>query len=126
MGDRGQIKIGGVYLYTHWGGYNIKNILQRALNKRWRWDDEEYLARIIFESMIERERGTETGYGIGTAMHGDLNHPLLEVDTKRQRVIERKTVWDYEEKIEKPLEITEWSFEDFIKQKNHPFFEEEE
>ena len=117
MGDRGQIKIGGVYLYTHWGGSSLKGILQTALKKKWRWNDEEYLARIIFECMIEEERGTETGYGIGIAMHEDINNPLLEVDVKNQKVIEGKTVWDYGDEMKEMKKSKEWSFEDFTKHK---------
>lgn len=108
MGDRGQIKIGGVYLYTHWCGSSLKNILQTALKKRWRWADGEYLTRIIFECMIDEERNTETGYGIGTITHIDLNSPLLEIDVSNQKVIEEG--WG-----EPNSKNKEWSFEEFIK-----------
>jgi hypothetical protein len=72
MGDRGQVKIGKVYLYTHWGAYNLINALQIAIGKKWRWGDEEYLTRIIFEEMVGDEKGTETGFGIGTLKHTDI------------------------------------------------------
>jgi hypothetical protein len=69
MGDRATICVKGngseVYLYTHWGGYRIKEIVANALSKRERWSDTTYLTRIIFDSMTELEGGTE-GYGISS------------------------------------------------------------
>lgn len=109
MGDRGQILIKdiGVYLYTHWSGCALKALLQDALAKRWRWNDEEYLARIIFDVMSDGSHGEETGFGIGTTEHNDLNNPLLVVDCKKQVVSEIG-----EEGINKS-----WSFEEFLKLK---------
>lgn len=79
MGARAQvfIKDAGVYLYTHWGADNLENVVMQSLNSergKNRRTDDEYLARIIFEDMIEAEggRGEETGFGIGTSMHGDI------------------------------------------------------
>lgn len=102
MGERGQIYIKdtGVYLYTHWGGEELRATLRAALSKRWRWDDAEYLARIIFCEMVEGAIDKETGYGIGTAEHGDLNYPLLTVDCDRQTVAVEAT--------------EEYSFEEFL------------
>jgi len=106
MGERGQIfiKDTGVYLYTHWGGYELKETLQKALAKNWRWGDEEYLARVIFSVMIEDEVNEETGYGIGTQIHGDLNHPLLIVDVNEKTITE-----DTEEP-------KTWTFKEFVKE----------
>lgn len=59
-----------IYLYSHWGGdeqYKDSSMalgLKRALERKERWDDESYLARIIFESVIGDEIGTATGYGL--------------------------------------------------------------
>ena len=88
MGERGQIlmKNSNVYLYTHWSGHRLKEIIKEALSKKWRWSDEEYLTRIIFEVMIDKERNTETGFGIGTVEHSDLNYPLVVIDVKNQKV----------------------------------------
>jgi hypothetical protein len=94
MGDRAQVKLvdegrkgEAVYLYTHWGGDALVDNLHEAMAKRWRWGDCEYLARIIFDVMTRGHEGTETGFGIGTTMHGDLNHPLITVDCKRRQVV---------------------------------------
>ena len=72
MGDRGQVKINGVYLYTHWGATNLVEDVQRAIAKKWRWGDDEYLARIILDEIVGDEQKTETGYGIGTTEHNDI------------------------------------------------------
>ncbi len=81
MGDRGQVKIKdtGVYLYTHWGASELREAVAAALAKApGRWDDEEYLARIIFDAMKGDNTG-ETGFGIGTSEHGDVWR-VVEVD----------------------------------------------
>lgn len=96
MGDRGQIKVGGVYLYTHYGGSELKQTLQEALKRKQRWQDEEYLTRIIFSEMIKNEVMEETGYGIGTKMHFDLNSDLIEVDVANQKVKLGSKVYSFE------------------------------
>jgi hypothetical protein len=85
MGDRGQVfvKDAGVYLYTHWNASNLIETVRQALAKKWRWDDPEYLARIIFCEMVRGSETDETGYGIGTQEHGDI-WLLITVDTETQ------------------------------------------
>lgn len=90
MGDRGQVYVHegdepGVYLYTHWGASHLTNTVKGALAKHWRWEDGEYLARIIFEEMIAGSEHTETGYGIGTQLHGDV-WKVVDVDCATQHV----------------------------------------
>lgn len=96
MGDRGNIvvldefgpgDVRYVYLYTHWRGSEIRELLQEALAKRWRWDDGPYLTRIIFDTLKAGDEGSkETGYGI-SAGPGDNSHPILVVDPRRQHVL---------------------------------------
>ncbi len=76
MGDRGNIVIEGVdkvaelYLYTHWSGSNLPQIVSRGLVKgKQRWGDEPYLNRVLFQTMIGKDDGL-TGYGI-SAHEGD-------------------------------------------------------
>jgi len=91
MGDRGNIVIrerngGEIYLYTHWGGSSLPLVLRSALDRsRDRWDDESYLARIIFSEMIAGDVHGTTGYGIST-YRVDENHPDIVVDIAAQRV----------------------------------------
>ena len=89
MGTRAQvlIKDTGVYLYQHWDGDGLFQIVKDAIAKGLRWNDEEYLTRIIFSEMIKNDIAGETGYGIGTEQHGDIEF-LVEISCKDQQVIE--------------------------------------
>ena len=116
MGDRGNIKIGGVYLYTHWCGSKIKGILKNALSRRERWDDEPYLARIIFCEMVKEDIGGSIGFGICDCIC-DNDNPVLEVDVVNQEVMEWycdrvTTEGSFVFKLTKKLNC--WSFEEFI------------
>lgn len=106
MGDRGQvlIKDNGVYLYTHWSATELTGQVAMALAKQWRWDDPDYLTRIIFDAMTENSHGRETGNGIGTKQAGDIWR-LITVDCEGKTV----EVADYG-KVQ-----FKGSFEDFIK-----------
>ena len=109
MGDRGQVHIVDekVWLYTHWGASELIEVVRSALSKNWRWDDSEYLARIIFDEMIGEEQGTETGYGISSrGPHGD-EWRIIHVDCKNQTI---KVEDDGDIKLEE-------SFENFIANK---------
>ena len=104
MGDRGNVRVGGVYLYTHWGGTDIPGDVQRALKTGWRWDDTSYLARIIFEEMVGDDRGTETGFGID-ASEGVSNNPLVTVSCNEQRVSYASgESWSFQEYVAADLE----------------------
>lgn len=99
MGDRANIvvidepkdadlegKREAVFLYSHWAGSEMEDILAAGLAKgRERWDDAPYLARILFQQMIDGDTGI-TGYGISTTLM-DNEHPLLVVDVARQVVV---------------------------------------
>ena len=102
MGDRGNIVMveesgNQIYLYSHWAGTELPEILQKALVRgKNRWDDESYLARIIFSEMIQKDILSETGYGIST-YRCDENHPDLEVRIKDKRVVCNGQEWSFEE-----------------------------
>lgn len=89
MGDRVQVLVQpiGVYLYSHWAGESVQGVVSDALRRgKGRWTDPEYLARIIFCEMVKKDIDGETGYGIGTEEHGDLNAPTVTVDCDAQEV----------------------------------------
>ena len=106
MGARTQVKIepSNVYLYSHWGSGNILLTVQEAMKKKWRWDDEEYLARIMFCEMIDDIEG-ETGYGIGSSEHGDLDNIVI-VNCETQTITYKESYGDKEPK--------KWTFNEFI------------
>lgn len=88
MGDRAQVVVtdndeleGAVWLYSHWGGHDLPNVVQAALKRQERWNDSEYLARIVFQQMLGDDNSA-TGFGIGTSEHGDIEHPLLILNTQ--------------------------------------------
>ena len=86
MGDRANVKIGNVYLYTHWGGSDLVDKVRQALAKKWRWDDEPYLTRIIFCTMVGRDEfDEETGFGISTEIC-DGEDRIIEIDVDNQTV----------------------------------------
>jgi hypothetical protein len=76
MGDRGVIECveaqgGKVYLYTHWQATELPFLVAQGLSKgRFRWDDESYLNRILFDNLTGYTGG-ETGFGIATWCPGD-------------------------------------------------------
>jgi hypothetical protein len=116
MGDRGQIaikdrEIAGqevrVYLYGHWAGSELPDILKQALIRgKNRWDDSCYLTRIIFCEMVKGHEMDEPGFGIDCAMHGDVEHPVPILDCDTQMI-----TWEGPDADEKaPV-----SFADFIK-----------
>lgn len=103
MGDRANILVKdnsedtGVYLYTHWGGTDLPLRLQQALRKGERWNDSQYLTRIIFCAMVDREDwdGT-TGYGISSIV-GDGDDRILEVNVKKAIVSVGGKTWTFDE-----------------------------
>ena len=93
MATRSQVKLISseftipIYLYQHYDGYELYKIVNNAISRKTRWDDPEYLARIIFSEMIKDHIDDTTGYGIGTDQHCDIDY-LVEVDIDNQRVTE--------------------------------------
>lgn len=89
MGDRANILLkqedgDKIYLYTHWKGYKIKQIVASALKRgESRWDDEPYLSRIIFSELIRDDVLGLTNYGLTTYLT-DGEHNVVEIDIKAQ------------------------------------------
>lgn len=118
MGERGNIVIVqhgyGVddetkflYLYSHWRGHELLGVVRSALRRgQDRWDDEPYLARIIFSELIRDDIDGDTGYGI-SAYLTDYSHPSVVVDC------EQKKVW-IANPPEPGIKLEEWTFKDFI------------
>ena len=107
MGDRGNICIreaeGAIFLYTHWGGSEIAKTAQKSLKRGTeRWDDPAYLTRIVFDDMVDGDRGT-SGFGISRGIC-DNEYPIVVLDTDKQQV-------RFED--EKGRKAGEWSFTDY-------------
>ncbi len=116
MGDRANIAIkqhggGHVYLYTHWGGYDLPDILKASLKRgKDRWGDEQYLARIIFCGMVNDDSQGTTGYGISNSI-GDNEHDILVIDCDKLTVSQ----CEYDT-LDKPKKT--WKFSKYIKLRN--------
>lgn len=102
MGDRSNIVIqdGGrenrVYLYSHWRGQSVLKSAVHGLRSG-RVDDPAYLARIVFQHMLDGDKG-ETGYGISTTIQ-DNEHPILVIEAGAMN----PSVWFEGEQTEIPL-----------------------
>ena len=86
--NSGQVEIlspyGKVYLYTHDTADTLVSTVHEALALRKRWDDADYLAKMIFCRMITPEHMTDDkGFGIGTQLYADTNL-LITLDTMAQ------------------------------------------
>lgn len=90
MGDRANVvvKCGEeqVCLYTHWSGTELPKTLQDGLKRgQPRWDDFQYLTRIIFSEMIKDSLMDECGYGI-TQTPWDGCDRIITVDVSKKTV----------------------------------------
>ncbi len=130
MGDRANVvvkqpqRLDCIYLYTHWFGSELPEIVRMALASpegRGRWNDHAYLARIVF-CAITREAETagnrETGYGISTTPCDNDSYPFLVVDTETQTV-------SFEPSVDHTQTHKAYSFLEYCDQKkahwpNHP------
>lgn len=111
MGDRANIFIRdqfesadrqvGTWLYTHWRGYDVAERVRRALALRERWGDASYLARIVFQWIVDGDDGT-TGFGI-SARPGDNERPVLVLDCNAQVVAVCDLGRDDQRRLGEPL-----------------------
>ena len=105
MGDRANVyvhggKNPGVYLYTHWGRRSIGETVAAALDRgRGRWDDEQYLARIIFCEMVRDDIEGVTGYGISAEVW-DGAESIVDVDTRTGLVTVKGVETPFEDFVE--------------------------
>lgn len=114
MGDRGNIVVKmpeGKFLcfYTHSNGSELPEILKAALIRgRECWDDDMYLARIIFCEMIKDDVMETSFYGLSTYI-GDNSYDLLVVDVDKNTVARVGG----DDPSAKPKDS--WTFEQFLK-----------
>lgn len=91
MSDKAYIVVKGagskVYLYSNNKGYLLPLILKNALirGQKDRWNDTQYLSRIIFCEMIKDDVLGTTGYGISSVIF-DNEHTTIDVDVDKQTV----------------------------------------
>ena len=98
MGDRAVIEIqqerGTLCLYSHSDGFYLRKILAKALERGSnRWNDEQYLARIIFNEMTKGREMDTLGYGIHVGEADDCgpDNPTIKIrwfDTSSTRYLQ--------------------------------------
>ena len=102
MGDRGNVVCydgrGNVWFYTHWRGSELPELIKTALqNGKDRWDDPQYLNRIIFSEIVKGDEDDTDGYGISSFI-GDNENPIVRVNHKeRTVVVGNKSLESFEE-----------------------------
>ena len=84
--ESGQVEIvgpyGRLYLYTSHNKEDLVKQVHETLSLHKRWDDPDYLARMIFCRMVPLESWKEEkGYGIGTQLYADIEL-LITLNTK--------------------------------------------
>ena len=89
--NSGQIEIrgpyGSVFLYTHDLAHNILHIVYDVLNRKLKWEDPDYLARMLFCKLVPPESwNSDKGFGIGTQMYYDIKL-LITIDTVSKKII---------------------------------------
>jgi len=122
MNIRGNICVlerfgGRVYLYTHKRGLETFGMLCDALLRcPTRWQDEQYLTRIIFCEMLRGEDLDGTAdFGISTFI-GENDLPFFVVDSINCRVL----MEDGRCLATCPCAGFVWTFEDFLKLEEDP------
>lgn len=98
--NSGQVEIispfGRVYLYTHDTSRNLLSNVYNVLIKEKRWDDPDYLARIIFCEMIPQEFwDSDSGFGIGTQLYVDTEL-LISLDVTSQKITVSSGMHEFE------------------------------
>ena len=88
--NTGQIEIvgpyGRVYLYSHNTANELVSVVSDVLSRQVRWDDPDYLSRMIFCRMVPKNKwDDELGFGIGTQLYRDVNM-LISLDTVHQTI----------------------------------------
>ena len=114
MGARGNIEIKqpysetSIFLYTHWRGEHIKEILGDAIVKAGgRRNDPSYFTRILFQEMLNGDESTSSfGISIGQIEDNEYLVPRVEW-TATEMIIWMPT--DFESEDETAFKAIEWA-----------------
>lgn len=95
-----------IYIYSHWGGgfeyrdSSLADAIVRALGKHERWDDPEYLARMIFSEVVKEDVNGNTGFGLAP-YEMDSNFNTIEIDLQGKMI----DGWTYQQFIDGYLDF---------------------
>ena len=101
-----------IWLYGHWMGEDSINVTRDVLSMRDRWNDAPYLARMLFEEMIQGAVDKTTGFGISTVMC-DNEYPIIVLEPHTQTAWLEDSDWSTTPRTIKPL-TEPIPFEDFL------------
>lgn len=72
-----------IYFYKHWDADLLPETIAHALDHgRSRWNDEPYLARVLFSQMISAEVDGITGFGIDVMPSGEPIYVTIDLATQ--------------------------------------------
>lgn len=136
MGERGNIVFHyaegkRVYLYTHWRGNLLHEILREAMNhheearvyrggviegERCLWTDASYFARVVFCRLVAGDERGVLSFGIGVERTlPDYDELHVDVDKKEVRQVRLDPIEGATGRWEGIAEtvVARWTFEDF-------------
>lgn len=86
MGDRAVVGFKAsnespiIYLYSHWAGSELDDLVAEALTKAEpRWNDESYATRIVISQLIADDWKSLTGWGISVDNFPYPDYPTIKV-----------------------------------------------
>lgn len=72
-----------INIYSHWYDVDtLKYVVKGVLKRKERWDDESYLARMIFSAIIKDDIDSATGYGLAPYDMGDRGFDIYLPEQK--------------------------------------------
>lgn len=105
MGDRGNIVVssqsdGTMHFYTHWSGSELPQIVANGLKRGLdRWDDEQYLNRILFCELVKDDLLSDTGFGL--SIQKDDGGTEVYVDHDKKTVAYMGVIYDFSDFVTK-------------------------
>lgn len=99
-------KTSSIFYYTHWYGYSMPERLQNALERKERWDDDSYLARIIFCELVKGNETGSTGFGI-SPYEMENEYGLITILLEEQCILINGKKFTFDEYIALDLDYEE-------------------
>ena len=88
-----------IFLYSEFGSISLPSLISYSLNRaKDFWDQEEYIASIIFKDMLAIDIQESTEFGLSNNIQ-DIESDIIFADIKKQII----SIGD-----------NQWSFEDYI------------
>ena len=106
MGDRAVVGFKAdaespvIYLYSHWAGSELDDLLADALTKAEpRWSDDSYATRIVISQLVGDDWRSETGWGISVGTFSYPDYQTIKVVEWSEKIISERLTDDPEKVI---------------------------